>query len=157
MKMRILALAVVFAVCELPVIADSVPKEGITPVRAELMSGMYAHKLQPGATVFARVLADWRSADCVLDTGSILEAHVISVTPHTKTAKGSELDLAFTRAQCGERKLREFPFLLAALAVVPEQGDQGIFSDPLPFNPLGGGTSAADSFRQAASVSWEVT
>jgi hypothetical protein len=157
MKMRILVLALVFALGLLPVLADSVPEDGVTPVRAELMSSMYAHKLHQGEAVFARVLVDWRSTDCILNTGSILEAHVISVVPHTKVAKGSQLDLAFTRAQCGERKLREFPFLLAAVVAVPEHGDQGIFSDPLPFNPLGGGFSAGNAYREAASVSWEVT
>jgi len=157
MKVRVLALTLLIALGKSPARADSVPKGGITPVRAELMTSLYAHKLHEGATVFARVLVDWRSADCTLDTGSILEAHVISVVPSSKAAKGSQLDLAFTRAQCGERKLRDFPLLLAAVVVVPEQGDQGIFSDPLPFSPLGGGFSAGDAFRQAASVSWEIT
>jgi hypothetical protein len=156
MNLRLVGLTTVLALSSPAFSADTTAKLGITPVRAELMTSVYAHKLQVGSTIFARVLADWRGADCVLNTGSILEAHVVSVVPHTKIAKGSELDLAFTRAQCGAPKLKDFQLLLAAMAAPQEQQDQGIFSDPLPFNPLAGTQQSMVNYQAAASVSWEL-
>ncbi len=161
MKMRILGLTAAFLLSSTAVFAATVAKPGIAPVQAELMTTVYAHKLQVGQTIFARVLTDWRNSDCILDSGAILEAHVISVVPHTKTVKGSELNLAFTRAQCGARKLKDFELLLAAVAGPAEQQDLGLFSDPLPFSPQGGATASyPNSFinaQSAASVSMEMT
>jgi hypothetical protein len=161
MKMRFLGLTAVFLLSSTAVFAATVAKPGIAPVQAESMTSVYAHKLQVGQTIFARVLTDWRNSDCILDSGAILEAHVISVVPHTKTVKGSELDLAFTRAQCGARKLKDFQLLLAAMAGPAEQQDLGLFSDPLPFSPQGGvAASYSNSLinaQSAASVSMEMT
>lgn len=157
MKLRILGLVAAFSLSITTVFAASVAKRGIAPVQAELMTSVYAHKLQVGQTIFARVLTDWQNPDCTLDSGAILEAHVIAVVPHTKTVKGSELDLAFTRAQCGERKLKDFHLLLAAMAGPAEQQDLGLFSDPLPFNPQSGATNSFVNAQSAAGVSMEIS
>ena len=164
MKMRVWGLTAALSLSSTAVFAATaaaVAKPGIAPVQAELMTSVYAHKLQVGQTIFARVLTEWRNPDCVLDNGAILEAHVVSVVPHTKTVKGSELDLAFTRAQCGARRLKDFHLLLAAMAGPAEQQDLGLFSDPLPFSPQGGSTGAySNSFvnaQSAAGVGMEVT
>jgi hypothetical protein len=160
MKMRVLGLTAAFSLSGTAIFAATVAKPGVAPVEAELMTSVYAHKMQVGQIIFARVLTDWRNSDCILDSGAILEAHVIAVVPHTKTVKGSEVDLAFTRAQCGTRKLKDFQLLLAAMAGPAEQQDLGIFSDPLPFSPQGGATeSYSNSFvnaQSAASVSVEM-
>ena len=137
-----LAMSLAFAVCIPAVSADKVAEPSMTPVQAELMADLHAKRLKTGATVFARVIADWTGADCVLRNGAILEARIVSVTPYTKAAGVSEIDLAFTKAQCGKPQLGEFELLLAALAAPPRNTDLGILSDPLPLNTGAGGRPA---------------
>ena len=156
MQTTLVRLAGVFVLGAATAFAATVARPGVTPVQAELMTSVYAHKVTVGSTIFARVLTEWRSADCNLDSGAILEAHVISVVPHTRTAKGSELDLAFTRAQCGDRKLKDFQLMLAAMAGPAEERDLGLFSDPLPFNPSAGAQQGYVNYQAAAGVSWEL-
>jgi hypothetical protein len=150
MKMRIPALAAAIALCGPVVCADTVAvaKPGLTPIQAELIADMHAHLMEAGAPVFARVTADWRSADCVLNSGAILEGRVVSVTPRTKSVKNSELDLAFSRAQCGQPKMGAFPLLLVAMAAPPDNGDLGIMSDSLPVL-IGPGSGAIQSMKQS--------
>jgi hypothetical protein len=137
-----LAMALACVLCVPAVCDNKVAEPAITPVQAELIAGVHARRLKVGATVFARVIVDWTSADCVLRTGAILEARVVSVTPYTKGAGVSEIDLAFTRAQCGRPQLGDFDLLLAALAAPPRNTDLGILSDPLPLNTGNGGRPA---------------
>ena len=137
-----LGMAFAFVFC-LPALCDNQGAEpGITPVQAELMADVHAKRLKTGASVFARVTADWIGTDCILRTGAILEAQVVSVSPYTKAAEVSEIDLAFTRAQCGRPQLVDFQLLLAALAAPPRDTDLGILSDPLPLNTGNGGRPA---------------
>jgi hypothetical protein len=137
-----LAMALACVLCVPAVCDNKVAEPAITPVQAELIAGVHARRLKVGATVFARVIVDWTGADCVLRTGAILEARVVSVTPYTKGAGVSEIDLAFTRAQCGRPQLGDFDLLLAALAAPPRNTDLGILSDPLPLNTGNGGRPA---------------
>jgi len=139
MKMRILAMATALSLCCTTVLAATVGKPSVTPVQAELMADMHARLLKVGSTVYARVTADWQGTNCVLRNGATLEGHVIAVVPHTKTAKGSEVDLAFTGAQCGGLKMEAFNLQLAALAAPPQNQDLGIMSDHLPMLLTGGG------------------
>ena len=154
MKTRIQALAAL-ALCSTAAFAVTIAKPGvagprITPVEAELMKDVQARHLTVGATVFARVTAEWRGTGCALNKGAILEAHVVSVVPHTKAAKGSEIGLAFTKAQCGEVKMGDFGLLLAAVAAPPESLDTGILSHPMPFTTsLGGGFGNIDNLRSS--------
>jgi len=145
MKKRILALTAVFVFGGQAFRAEPVAKQGITPIQAELIADLNARVVKVGATVFARVTADWRGRDCSLDNGAILEGHVVSVVPHSQTVKTSELDLAFTRAQCGEPKLGKFELLLAAVAAPPAHNDLGILSDPMPGG--GGGISGLKAMQ----------
>jgi hypothetical protein len=149
MKARILALGTVLAFSSTPVFAaaaaaaaTSVVKPGVKPVYAELLTSVYAHKLQVGATIFARVTADWQSADCVLRDGAIVEAHVVSVVPQTKVARGSQLDLAFTRAQCGALKMGDFGLMLAALVAPPGEFDLNNPQSALPIDAELGGSNS---------------
>ncbi len=141
MNTRTPALAAVLALCGQAFPAEPVNKQAITPVQAELIADLNARLLKVGATVYARVTVDWRGADCALRSGAILEAHVVSVVPHTKTVKASELDLAFTRAQCGQPKLDAFGLMLAAMAAPQSDRDYGIMSDSLPIMTAGGPAS----------------
>ncbi len=138
MKTRMLALTTVVALYGQAFPAEPVAKQSITPVQAELIADLNARLLKVGAAVYARVTVDWHGADCVLRNGAILEAHVVSVVPHTKTVKSSELGLAFTHAQCGGAKMGPFELMLAAMAAPPADRDYGIMSDSLPIMTAGG-------------------
>ncbi|HTB95965.1 MAG TPA: hypothetical protein VK716_03085 [Terracidiphilus sp.] len=159
MKFRGLALLLVVAYCVVAAYGDSLPKPGLKPVQAELIADLNARLLQVGSTVFARVTADWQSADCALKRGSILEASVLSVAPHTKTSKSSELALAFTQAQCGEAKMVPFKLMLAAMAAPTQDSDLGILNDTVPFliGSGAGAISAVKSMQFSATGEREAT
>src|ERR1035441_9911807 len=140
-KMRTPLLITALAFCCTAVFAESTTKPGITPVQAELMGDVHAHLLKVGATVYARVTADWRGTDCFLRNGAILEGQVISVVPHTKIAKESQIDLSFTRAQCNELKMGKFELLLVAMAAPPQNIDLGILTEALPMTTSASGPS----------------
>ena len=151
MRMRIPGLTTALALCCTAVFADTIARPAITPVQAELMSDVHARLVKVGATVYARVTVDWRGTGCVLQKGAILEAHVISVVPPTRTAKGSELGLAFTRAQCGELKMGAFELLLAAMAAPPQNPDLGIMTASVPLGTSGSGGLAALKMMQLST------
>jgi hypothetical protein len=140
MKMRILGLAAALALCWAAASAEKIAKPGITPVQAELMADLHARLLKVGGTVYARVTVDWKGPGCVLRNGAVLEAHVVSVIPRIKPAKGSEVGLAFAKAQCGQLTMGPFELLLSAVAAPPEKSDRGIFDDNLPVTSLSGAT-----------------
>jgi hypothetical protein len=153
-------LMVAFAICCPAVVASTNAPPAITAVEAELIGDVNARLLKVGATVYARVTADWHGADCVLRSGAILEAHALSVTPYRQNAKVSELDLAFTGAQCGELKMGGYPLLLAAMAAPPRNSDLGVLSSPLPMStvgrPNGEGLAAFKNMQMSGSINMHV-
>lgn len=159
MRFGFLGLIAVFAFCEAVASADTIAKPGIKPVQAELIADLNARLLKVGSTVFARVTVDWTGTDCVLKSGAILEASVLSVTPHTKTTKSSELGLAFTKAQCGEAKMMPFKLMLAAMAAPTQDSDLGILNDTVPFliGSGAGAIGAVKSMQFSATGEREVT
>jgi hypothetical protein len=154
MKMRTLGLAAALALCWAAAFAEKVAKPGITPIQAELMADLHARLLKVGETVYARVTVDWNGTGCALRNGAILEAHVVSVVPRIKPAKGSEVGLAFTKAQCGELKMGPYELLLSAVAAPPENSDLGVLSNDLPVRSLSGlsGEMVLDSMRVQSTV-----
>jgi hypothetical protein len=119
------------------------------------MTDVHAHRTRVGATVFAQVIIEWRGTDCLLTNGAILEGHVISVVPYSKTARDSEIVLAFTKAQCGEPKMRDFELLLAAIAAPPNNPDLGILTDPVPFNTSASGRREnINNMNAAQGATW---
>jgi hypothetical protein len=137
-----LGLIMALVLCCRAVLAATPAPPTIVAVQAELISDMNARLLKVGATIYARVTADWQGTDCVLRSGAILEAHVMSVSSYRQNAKVSEVDLAFTGAQCRELKMRAFPLLLAAMGAPPQNSDLGILTSPLPFSTSAGHTAA---------------
>jgi hypothetical protein len=154
MKMRILGLAAALALCWATAPAEKNAKPAITPIQAELMADLHARLLKVGGTVFAQVTVDWKGPGCELRNGAILEAHVVSVVPRIKPAKGSEVGLAFTRAQCGELRMGPYELLLSAVAAPPENSDLGILSENLPVKSLSGmsGQMLLNSMRANSDV-----
>jgi hypothetical protein len=155
MRVRLAGLTTILALSCTAAFAANAAKPSVTPIQAELMSDVEAHLSRVGTTVFAKVTIAWQGSDCALRNGAILEAHVISVVPHTKVAKGSELGLAFTRAQCGDLKMTDFGLMLAAVAAPQQDLDLGILSDPVPFNTsFGGGEANLNARNAAAGAAW---
>jgi hypothetical protein len=147
MMTRIQMLTLVFALGCSTAFGASEAKPAVTPIEAELMADMQAHLLKVGAIVFARVRVDWRGTDCVLMNGAILEGHVVAMAPPTKTAKGSEIDVAFTKAQCMSKKMDDFELVLVALAAPPQNRDLGIISSNTPFNTTPGSQTNISNIR----------
>jgi hypothetical protein len=157
MKMRILASALILATYAASAFPDPVAKPGITPVQAELIADMHARLLKVGSTVFARVTVDWHGADCVLRSGAILQAQVVSIVPYTQSGKTSEVGLAFTRAQCGEMKMGDYGLLLAAMAAPPQNEDLGILGSPMPLSVApGAGAIASMKIMQFSAISMQI-
>jgi len=155
--MRIPVLVAAFALCCTVLFAGDAPKPGITPIQAELMADVRAHQLKVGEPVYARVQILWRGTDCVLRNGAILEGHVITVVPHTKTAADSQLGLAFTKAQCSGPKMADFKLLVAAVAAPPPDNDRGILTDALPLNTRGAtGLAALKTMQESTNLNLQI-
>jgi hypothetical protein len=138
-KMRIPLLITSLALCCTVLLADDAAKPGVTPIQAELMADVRAHKLKVGEPVYARVQIRWEGTDCILKNGAILGGQVVSVVPHTKTAADSQLGLEFTKAQCSGLKMDDFKLLVAAVAAPPPDMDRGVLTDALPLNTTASG------------------
>jgi hypothetical protein len=76
------------------------------------------------------------------------------VVPRIKPAKGSEVGLAFTEAECGELKMGSYGLLLSAVAAPPENSDLGVLSNDLPVRSLSGlsGEMVLNSMRVQSTV-----
>jgi len=135
--------------------------QSITPVQAELIADVNARLLKEGAIVYARVTVDWKGTDCVLRRGAMLEGHVLSVTSHRQNPKVSEVDVAFTRAQCGEVKMGAFELLLAAMAAPPQNSDLGIITSALPLSGNGldrgsGAIAAVKTMQMSTNINLQL-
>ncbi len=89
------------------------------PVQAEFLKPVQVHKLAAGATLFAKVTAEWSGPGCVLHAGAVLEAKVETSEPR-KNGKRSTLALSFGRAQCDKSDLQPFQLVLLAAAAPPD-------------------------------------
>jgi len=89
------------------------------PVQAEFLKPVQVHKLAAGATLLAKVTAEWSGPGCVLHSGAILEATVETAEPR-KGGGRSKLALSFDRAQCDKSDLQPFQLVLLAAAAPPD-------------------------------------
>lgn len=131
--------------------ARKVAEPGITPIQAELMSDVNARLLKVGAPVYAKVTSEWTGTSCFLRKGAVLEARVVSVSAFNRATALSELDLAFTQAQCTASKMATLDLILAAMAAPPRDSDLGILSDPIPVNTSGAGGIGNLGFSQMSA------
>jgi len=119
----------------------------VMPVQAELLKPVQVHKMAAGATVFAKVTAEWSGPGCVLHPGAVLEATVETSKPR-KNGGGSTLALSFGRAQCNSSELQSYPLVLLAAAAPPDDWrdvpDVEINSPRLRAHPAGEPTAAVD-------------
>ena len=147
MASRIIAIAITLALWSAAARANSAAMSSITPVQAKLIGDLAARLLQPGSIVHAQVAMEWSGTDCLLRKGAILEGHVLSVVPHSKTIQDSEISVAFTRAQCGQRDMSALDLTLVAVAAPPVRQDLGILDAPLPLGT--GGKGGITSLKMA--------
>src|SRR5580765_319109 len=73
-------LTAVFSICAPVAFGAKSTTAGITAVQAEMMNDVNARLLKVGGVIYARVTVDWKSPDCELRSGAILEGHVLSVS-----------------------------------------------------------------------------
>ncbi|UWZ84520.1 hypothetical protein [Occallatibacter riparius] len=86
-------------------------------MQAEFLKQAHVRNLTVGATILARVTADWTGPGCVLHQGAILEGTVEAL--ERKGHDGSTLAISFNGAQCGGKEIGSFPLALVALASPP--------------------------------------
>jgi hypothetical protein len=91
----------------------------VMPVQAEFLKPVQVHKVAAGATVFAKVTAEWNGQGCVLHPGAVLEAKV-EASEAPKNGSRSTLALSFDRAQCDSSELQPFRLVLLAAAAPPD-------------------------------------
>ena len=119
----------------------------VMPVQAEFLKPVQVQKLAAGATVFAKVTAEWNGPDCVLHPGAVLEATVETSEPR-KNGSSSMLALSFDRAQCGGSELQSLRLVLVAAAAPPNDWrdvpDVEINSPRLRAQPAGEPTAPVD-------------
>lgn len=84
------------------------------PVQTELVKVLDVSRAQNGDTFLARTTLEWKSKDCNLRKGAILQGHVVSLSARSKTSP-SELALIFDSAQCDGQNMKPFPLTVAAL------------------------------------------
>ena len=110
---------ILFGLWNCAAFGDGPPAPTAGPVQAELLGQVNVHRLENGATVFARVTQDWKGPDCFLRSGAIVEGTVEAAA--TRKGHGeSRLALSFHRAQCDGLDMKPLELLLAAVAGVPE-------------------------------------
>lgn len=136
---RIIAIAIPLVLWSTGARADSASMSSATPIQAELSGDLAARFLHQGSIVHAKVAVEWNGPDCFLRKGAILEGHVLSVVPHSKTVPDSEVSVAFTQAQCGRQNMSALDLTLVAVAAPPAHRDLGILDAPLPMGTSGKG------------------
>jgi len=149
-KMNVRLLGIVFAVCVCGCagFAQTASRPAVTPVVAELTADMFARHLKPEGTVSAKVLVDWNGPGCALPAGSIVQAHVTAVTPHSKASKDSQVTLSFDRASCGKSALKAYSLIMVVVSAPFEDPDAVALA--MPRSIAGGLRSEMSDDAQAA-------
>ncbi|MGD0736717.1 MAG: hypothetical protein ABR976_16420 [Terracidiphilus sp.] len=135
-------------VCGCAAFAQSASTPAVAPVVAELSADMFAHRLQVGATVSAKVVVDWKGPGCTLPAGSIVRAHVTAVTAHSKASKESEVALSFDEAGCGKSALKPYSLIMVVVSAPFEDPDA--METAMPRSIAGGLRSETSDDAQAA-------
>jgi hypothetical protein len=95
-------------------------------VQAELVGPLDLSKAKEGSLVLARVLADYKSQDCSLRIGAILEGHITQVVHGAPAHNSSEIQITFDKADCNDQPSSGYKFTLIALVGAPDEA---------PFDP----------------------
>ena len=132
----------------------------VMPVQAEFLKPVHVHRVAAGATVFAKVTAEWNGPGCVLHPGAVLEAKVETSEPR-KNGSRSMLAFSFNSAQCNSSELQPFPLVLLAAAAPPDDWvnvpDVEINSPRLRPHPGGEPEGSSEPIFQVSSQHLEFT
>jgi hypothetical protein len=126
--MRLMGILLLLGICKCLIAAEPAVKPAVIPIQAMLLADMEARHLAQGGSLYAKVTSDWNGLGCTLRQGAVLEAKVLSVVPHSKTSRASEVALQFSNAQCGKSEMEPFTLDLVALAA-PQEDDSSISMD----------------------------
>lgn len=128
----------------------------VTPVQAELLMDLEARHLKVGEAIYAKVFIPWEGPGCTLARGAILEGKVLSAVPHSNVSMGSEVAVAFDRAQCSQGQMTSFPLVLAAVAVPEESDDSQTMDMPRALGSSASTSGPPSGFRSQGSYNSDV-
>jgi hypothetical protein len=156
MRMRFSGILLLAGLCGGSIFAETMAKPAVIPIEAELMADLEARHLTTGETLYAKVLVDWSGLGCVLRQGAVLEAKVVSVVPHSKASKASEVALSFANAQCGESAMAPFMMYLVAVAA-PQEDESSVAMDmPRALGSSAPSAGAGSGFRSMTSTDADI-
>jgi hypothetical protein len=106
------------------------------PIHAELIQRLNARKVKVGDPILAKLVLPWKSPECDLRSGAIIQGHVVTQKAHSKTEKISEIGITFESGQCGGPEMKPlFLTLAAVLGPYPPS-----YSDSEEMQPLNSAT-----------------
>ena len=118
--------------CAETMMAQTAPAR--VPLQTEIVVPLDVSRLREGMTVYVRVNVAWSEGACVLRTGSLVRAHVVSIVRHSKISKRSELELSFESGTCASQQDAPMSFELVGIIGPPEgvRSDQSGVSESPP-------------------------
>jgi hypothetical protein len=156
MSKRILAIRLLFA-CPFLLWAAQAAAQDHAPLQVDLVRAIDAARVKVGDPVFAKVAMKWKSPECSLAQGAVLQGRIVAETAHTRANPTSEIALLFESAQCDGNAMRPLPLTVAAVLSEDPRDDESEYdSQPLSdavglaVGGLVGGPSGA-SLRGSAS------
>jgi hypothetical protein len=106
-----IALFVLLSTLSYPIFAQT-----LVPIQAELVQRLNSGKVKVGDAILAKLVLPWKSPECDLRAGAIIQGHVATQRAYSGTEKTSEIGIVFESGQCGGREMK--PFALTVAAVV---------------------------------------
>ena len=72
--------------------------------------------MKEGTHVTARVVEDWKGADCHLARGALVQGRIVQIGRRSKTEKGSSFEVEFDTAACNGMPFVKYDRTLSALS-----------------------------------------
>jgi len=127
---RILTFALFALACWFP--PSPLFAQTATPIQAELIQRLNARKVKVGDAILAKLRTPWKSPECDLRAGAVIQGHIVTQKAYSKTEKISEIGITFESGQCGGREMK--PLLLTVAAILAPNPPS--YSDTEEMQPL---------------------
>lgn len=114
--------------------------QSLIPVQAELVQRLDASRVKIGDQILAKLQVPWKSPDCDLRSGAIIQGHVVTQRAHSKTEKTSEIGVVFETGQCGGRDMEPLPLTVAAVLAPSRHADESPTGEEQPLSSAVGVT-----------------
>ena len=85
------------------------------PLQTELIGSLDVSRVHVESSVLVRVAGEWTEPGCTLRAGSIVQGHVTGFERRSKTARDSQVQIAFEAADCDGHAGTAHAFTLVAL------------------------------------------